>query len=1296
MDGFWLVSILAETALAEVRESRIIHTMNVNDRNSFVPLWGGMPSLLGSAWSLYTTTQRGYSPIGWMFPSFTLQGGRAPVRQRVITGPIGTNGQAYLDIVANDDDDLGNFDDDGENVRTEVPPAPAAPPPATTWEFGFSPFRLVLRAVPLPIIGLVDAFVQGAKPVVYTVVSLVYQSLPLSSITRLSRFTRILKKTENFRYSPPPRVNALVAYGCGICGHSTFPVHRSQLSTTYATIRCRCEHQIIPKDSTIWGPLSELRPEAPYEYDIDDPTFSATPLKLEHRITKDLTKWIGVMLGIPGLKRCKHPILDHTSIKPQAFVPEPTVDTLYRLPPERIWRKENSCNGIRCVFCYPDSLHSWNPLVIQALRKFDIEKRLSSLGNIPMDDWVNLSKLWTQFLAIMKHAHANLDESVTYILSAVSASRVGSYTLLDSSRPNIVIVDTNETFAKLVKRYPELLGPGHFCYIVPILGNEFSIGSMRLVIAMIIPQHIKLLVVNQQQKYYEALCTTILDKLEIPWSSASIGHVYPFYMGAAYIVSGYSHLTAFEVCYLYYTLGYCYGFDEIIPAIFERTTCVLIADTGLPVIMAPIVTDKLPKYTRTLFKIVDSSGSHVASYLTDFSRENIFYMKALGRNYIDEGKVSFAHAIADPRPISTVTVTPDILITTYDTIEPSNARFSPSSAPGENILAEISHTHGGLIIFTFGSRGDRNPVLANARYAASLGVKVTVIHLNTEAEGRILANMEGELDQEKIRLFVRAREYIVGYVGKVIWVPYQLYQVGSISYTLAPPDDIIHPFISSNNVLIAFASALIGLVHAPDIRIGAFASAGCLPTSTDGVTFMKAVLNRSKERTEAAYWGGDGIAPPGYEHIPVLPPGDHAAMMPDYDTIYTKGTVGAVALAALSGCKVVVIGHGLDREYRNPYDAGAGFIAGQDPDGIFLALAKSQPAYLGVWLRSHFYNIKAIWAWYGPENIGLTLFRAMMFYLYLNRVSKITFLSTMPVTTLILMLDGRSTIPLRTLLVYTLAAKVFDTMLWTLSKNYIWVVSKFVSYNAKLMSSILAFWVAQRSGWAYGLMTVFLLDQFKPSLAWFLSWVLILFGHSPDKPNDKGDEYAVVEYVFVWHYIPVVHVALVCPFAGVRIEGRTNSFGLYTITERPGCFHSPFVFPTRLRLSQLRASMSTQPALPYGPTWNCYTVIWRLAGRHTARLGVSAIPFWIVNCASSVLAVLSAGSLAIVYTVMTTIPAIGGLSTRNSGLAAMIASACRQVVELVEENSGDYAYVFNAWFSRLTFLMPFAPRNPKL
>jgi len=1261
-------------------------------RNSYLPLWGGLPSLFGSAWTLYTNSRQGYSPIGWMYPLIPSLGDRAPLRQRVILGDTATNGQSWLDVVAQDEEDLPPIDADDIELPTEAP-KDAPPPPQTTWEFAMSPFRLVLRAIPLPVIGIIDVFIQKAKPAAYVLISLVYQSLPLSSITRLSGETRIIKKTSTYKHSPPRAVATETI--CEHCNHLTFPIKRWALDrTVYSVIRRRCEHQVAPADSTIWGPLNNLSEcDAPFEVDVDDPDFRGTPFSCRFDPTEDLTARIGRLLGITDLAKCPHTILDHTKIEPVAYIPESTVDGLYALPPSKIWRKENMCHGIRCVKCFSGTLHSWNPKVLTAIKKFDIGVRTSSIKNLPAQDWINIGKLWSQFQYVIKYARLNFSDGGTYILSACTLDRVDKYVLLDPNRDNVIIVESVMTFDALVEKWPILRAGNNHVLVCQVIGNNISIAGFRLVLAMICPMHVNFIIVNQNQGYYEGLNTTVLENLKIPWSSASIGHAYPFYMGAAYITSGYTHLTAFEVCYLYYTCGFCYGWDEIVPAMVERLTTVLISDTGLPPIMAPLVSDKMPKTVIVNYVIVDSSSRRIGSYVADFSRENLFYMKALGHTYVDEGRVSFAHALADPRPISTVTVRPDILVVQYDEISASDTRFAPSSAPGENIVAEISHTHGGLIIFTFGSRGDRNPLLANAKYMAALGVKVTVIHLNTEAEGLVLADMQNTDELRRIQLFMRAREYIAAFQQRVVWVPHQLYQIGSISYTLAPPEDIIYPFVSSNNVLIAFASALIGLVHYPDIRIGAFASAGCLPTSADGSSFMTALLNKSKPRTEAAYWGGDGRAPPGYEHIPLLPDGDHGVIMTAYDTIYTKGTVGGVARAALSGCKVVVIGEALDREYRNPFDAGNGFVDGQDPDACFLALAKSEPAYFGVWMRSNWYNVKAIWAWYGPENIGLTLFRLLILYLFLSRINKATFFSTMPVTTLILMLDGRATVPFKTMVFYTLLAKVFDTMLWTLSKNYIWLTGRFVSLNSRLMASIVAFWVAQRKGWGFGLLAVLAIEQLKPTLTWLISWVPMSLGISPDGSLPPDDEYAVLEFVFVWSYIPVVHVALVFPHAKLRAEGTKNSFGLYTCRLREGNFHSPFVFPTMLSLSTVRRNISTLPALPYGPTWNCYTVIWSLAKDSSSRLCLGAVPIMLVNLLGAALSATTALALAGTYTVLTTIPALGGMSVRSSGLASLLSNACRQVVELVEQNNGDFSYVMNAWFARLTYLTPLAPRE---
>lgn len=1264
-----------------------------DNRNPHIPLWGGLASLVGSPWSLYTFTRRGFSPVGWMFPTFNTPNDRHPLRQRLILNDIGTNGDSWLDIDSDDGNDLPALDDDGNPtvLPPDDPAQNAGNPPATTWEFEFNPFRLVLRAVPLPILGFLDVFVQRAKPVVYAIVSLVYQSLPLNNIVRLSRFTRILTKSVSYRHAPGP---TKMSETCRFC-KSTYQVYdRRKVSKnahcSYTRIRCEHAYDQVYHTSALL-PVHKVDNPPLDAHLVDDPNFRANCPSISGSPTDDRVDEICKFLGVVNNSPCQHPISDHNMVEPQAFIPDPTPDGLYTLPPYKVWRKENRANGVRCAICYPDSLHNWNPDIILGIRKFDSLTRYTSLSK---PELVEIWKIIATITSLVKSMRQLLRAGKQYCLTAVTRSRVSKYVPIANSMSHIVLVDSDSTWLAISTLYPWLAGKGHYVFVLPTIRSETAFASWRYVFASVCPVDCGFLILNQKLSYYEPLMASVLVNLAIPWSSGNIGHTYPMYMGTAYITGNSSQLDSMTLAYLFYVCGDLYGFDEIVPALWERLTVVLLTDDALPPIMAPMVDARLKPYTIVNYVLTGASPLVRKSYVADFTRENIFYMASLGSSYVDEGRVSIAHAFADPRPISTKTVTPDIVEVQWDRISPIDPRFEANSAPGENILSEISFTHGGVTYFTFGSQGDRNPVLANARYIAALGVKVTVIHLNDEAEGRLLANFNHPDHQDSIRLFVRAREVVASYGAMPKIVPYQLFSLGSISYSLAPPDDLIHPFVSSNNVLLAFCYSALGSVFGPDFRIGAFAEAKCLPTSSDGKEFMTAVMNTSKPGVVKAWWGGDGIPAPGWEHVPLLASGDHASLMAEVDTLITKGTVGTVARAALSGCKVVAVADGFDREYRNPFDAGVGFIDGQDPDRHFLALIGISPAYLGVWLRSNWYNVRQMWAWFGPEGIGLAMFRMVMFYLYLTRLQRFTFLSTNPLTTVILMLDGRSSVPLRTYLGYLFIAKVADTTLLNMSKNYIWLAQHFVRLNTKLMSSSLAFWIAQTKGWFWGLVAAQSIGVLEPLLSLMVNWVPLTLGVNPDKELPVEDEYAVVEFVLVWSYIPVLHTALVFPFSNLRVEGGVDEFGLYTAKKRYGHFHSPFVFPTRLTKSFILSNLSSCPHLPYGPTWHCYSVIWHVVGKQLSRLGIALIPYSLALAASSVLSFAAVAGLSVMYTIASSVPAIGGLSVRRYGLVSQIARASRDALTMIERAQGDYLQFANVWFARLTFLIPLAP-NPE-
>jgi hypothetical protein len=1271
-----------------------------------------MPAFLGSGFQIYVNTASGIRAVSDFFNVFerrrTLP---PPSRQRIIDEGMDTGGGLSID----EEESLPYImtDSIGEEGQDDgYLPAPATGAPATTWEFSLTPFKFILRAVYLPIVGAVDIMVQRALPVVYKVVSIVYQALPLSSITRLNRSIRMIQRPADFAHSPN-NVHKSVTRECDFCGN----VYPMQYRRPYRiSLRVdepfydavggrlrgnppdpiifakRCSHSLILSND-------ELTPFKIYRFVppiTADDFYDDVPI-VTHRLpvwenSHSRLPFINEMLEL-NVSRCGHAILNHNNIKPTAYTPSSTLDGLYHLSSDRIWRKENCGNGVRCVHCHSDSLHGWHPDIIMALRNYTPRKRQGGFGGASFD-FTTFNNIYMVVYKIMRFCEDNIKADVDYTLQSCSATRLTEFELYPSpSRRHIVLVDSNATANALMERYNILTCQDNFVVVVPLYGNAVSMAGWRLVFAAVCPISAGFLIINQKLAWYDALGATILFEHKISWSSVSFAHTYPFYMGVAFVRGATSTLAPVEWAYHFYLLGYVYGWDEVMPALWESCTVFLVSDSGLPPIMAPLVTELFPAYSDVVFKIVNARGRVIGAYQADFTRQNIYYLKAMATRYTNHGRMTIAHAFSDPRPIAAATVVPDLVVGSYLEFDRDNPRFAPNTMPGENILSEISHTHGGVVFFTFGSRGDVNPILAIADYISRYGAKVTVIKLNTESEGKVLANFDdADVEPVKMALFMRAKAYLTGFADHdQCFVPFQLFTGHGITYTLAPPADIVYPFIASSNVLINFVFSALGLVFQPDVRIGAFASARTLPTSHNGKTFLKGGLNESVRGKIGAYWGGDNVPPRGYEHVPLIPPGDHAEVLKKYDTVYSKGTVGFTALASVWGVRVIAVGKGYDREYKNPYDSGAGFVAGQDPDRILLALSKTHFAYLGVWLRAHWYDLRELWNWYGPDSIGLIIFRGVMYYLYMSRLQKFSFLSTTPVSTLILMLDSRSTIPLRTFVLYLVTAKFFDVLLDALDKNYFWLAEVFVRLNLKMMSSAIAFWVAQSKGWGTGLISAFVLTNSAPTLSWFVNWVPLTLAATSYPEVGADDENLTLEFVIVYRYVPVIHVALLAERARYRYEGRVNPFGLYQLTRTEGAPHSELRFPTTLSRVTLERLMRSTSAMPYGPTWHCYTVIWDCLGSHSVKLGVGAVPFLIANTLSGLLSSAAFVVLSLFYSVATILPAVGGITYRSSGLVSLVIGSIRDAVEQLQQESSSPLHTLNSWFTRLTYLRPLMP-----
>nr|WMI40041.1 MAG: hypothetical protein [Rhizoctonia cerealis hypovirus] len=1253
---------------------------NTSGNRSYIPVWGGLGAFIGSPWSLYTHTFAGVRNTLWFYRMFNHDpDARAPLRQRLLTTGISTANVPLSELDPNQDEPLLDWD---QSTPEQMPMPESKNVPSMTWEIVMSPFSLVFRAILLPVVGAVDIAIKRSLPIVYTMVSLVYQSLPMSSITRISRFIRIVKRGPEFRAAPAGFTGVMTS--CYDCDSSYNTMKRRAIPSINQTFSVRCEHAL----SFAWSAFSSRHPEFDlYTDTLDDPawipSYTFRPMNVCHNWNIRLRE----IFGISSRNNCSHPIIDHTRMPVKASIPSPTVDSLYTFTSDTIWRCNDRAFGVRCTKCFTQTLHSWDPDIIHAFRNFSLK---AAMDNMTQAELVDLHQFRDCVAKIIRWQRLTLKPSQTYYLQSCSNDRLGYFESRSYEANHIVLVDCLQTLNSLVERFPHLALKDNYIVLVPLVHGPISMAGWRLLFASICPIDCGFLIYNQTTSYYEPLMLSVLSKLKIPWSSGAIAHTFPMYMGSAYITGCSSQLTSFEWLTMFWLGSHCYGWDEIIPAIWEKLTTVIMTDPGLPEIMAPLVPNELRKYSVSLFYLIDSAMRCLGSYSADFTRENILIMKRLSRAFVDTGQLTTLHAIADPRPISAVSVVPDLVIKQWDEITADDPRFNKTTAPGENILAELTHSMGGITWFVFGSRGDFNPILANCRYLASIGAKITIIKLNTEAEGRILANTDSEHERIRLQLFLRAREYLADFSGMAYLAPHQLLNFTSTTYSLAPPIGMIHGFVASSNVLVSIAYQLLGLLSTPDINIGAFPMARCLPTSHDGEHFMEHRLNVSKPGVIKAWWGGDNKPVPGWEHIPVVEAGDHQEIFPTIETLVTKGTVGTNALASLCGCKVVVADDGgfLDHAYTNPYDAGQGFIGGQDPDRALLALAEVAPQYFGIWFRANWYNIRELWAWYGPASTAMLLFRLLMGYLFLSRVHKTTMISSNPVTTLLLMLDGRSTVPMLTYVKYLIYAKVFDTVLVVVNKNYYWLAQKFLTINSRLFSSTIALWCAQRYGWAMGMLASWLLTFVDEAMTWLVSWIPITLGAPVVEVIKPQDEFIVIEFVLVYRVVPVLHVAFVAPSNHIRIEGALNDFGLYTAHSHHGTFHSPFVFPTRILLSDVLDRLKYARALPYGPTWHCYTVLWDLMRGQTTRFGVSAIPFLIVQVISSTLSITTSAILATFYTMAVTIPAMGGATTRGSGLLSMVATTIRDTMTMIESARGDYVSVINIWFSRLTFLTP--------
>lgn len=1235
--------------------------------NAAMPIFEGFAGQFAMGAAFYVTARA----AGRIMPIFlrTIRGLPVPhsLYQRRISPWVGTSGQ--MEDLMEDDDEHVVPDIDSADAEAGFDPSTLgsndqdAPPLGSGFEYHINPLQVLFRAVPFPVVGVIDIAVRRSTAVAYHFVSLFYHAFPLSSTSRLSRFLRIYRRTPG--YEPYP--NLMVAdERCDYCGRP-LRIYKVGGPSPHDRLGCGCAQYLLYTFKFLISVELEINPlrDIGLRRSFDDirpfPQFESRALMLTR------------LLGVDFQSGCDHPQVFLNKASSQYEVPGPTPDGLYWQPPRDRWRSEERAGGVRCVHHYANTLHNWHPALltlIKSTRRFHLPNdRLNLLA----DD------VLTILYSLAKWCEVNLTPGHHYFLQSITLNRVECYQHVITQESRIFLIDRPEVRDKLVHRFSQLGSPQTHWLVLPWVGSPVCFASWRLALMLVNPVPCWLHSINQSFTGYQDVAVAVVKDAKLNLSSLEIGNCWPFFMGNALVFGGSINFDPIHFAKMFLLVGDCYGFDEVYVMLKFQPVVVIYNALGLPPLMAPVVSPLLKPQSVVTFSIVSAGHRTRVNLTADFTRERIAQMASIASSPYSYQNLGFWHGFFDPRAVDITDSRAEFVEIEPNTPQARSLTIRPNNLPGDNIIAEASHMTGGVVFYTFGSRGDRNPVLGIARHLNDMGAKVIVYHLATEAEGKILAGNKPAHESVRVALFIRAREEIRRINAPLAFSPAQLLVIGSSSYDLLPPPDIIYPFRASDNPLIAVAYTVFGFFTSPDFHIGPYARPFYLPTSIDGKKFLEYRPNTGAVGSVAAYWGGDGTVPPGYEHIRVFPPGDHSEMFCTVQTVYTGGTVGATGLGGASGTRIVSADERLDHAYRNPDDCSAGTGIGTDPSAILLALGSLQPVYLGIWARRNFYRIDKIFAWYGIGGLCFNGFKLLMLYLLFSRYQKPSMVSGDPLTTLLMLTFNITRLGLLDYVAIFAGAKMVDKALVSMGRDYYWLTAIFITYTSALLDSIPALWAAQRYSLGAGYLAVFIVKLATPladaTMGWFTSTLLPARFGAPSLATANW----VYELTVRWHYIPVFHCALVNPVTGVRFEGVRNEFGHYAFEFKPGGFQGFMNFPTSLTTQDLDARLRIHER--YGLTWNCQVGLYRMFPGMVHLFGFGAIPILLHTFGAIIISTLVVSVVTVSYGFSLFLPSLIGVRFTRHGQVRILGD---MVSNLIDAISTDYPprAILN-WFSGL-------------
>jgi hypothetical protein len=518
-------------------------------------------------------------------------------------------------------------------------------------------------------------------------------------------------------------------------------------------------------------------------------------------------------------------------------------------------------------------------------------------------------------------------------------------------------------------------------------------------------------------------------------------------------------------------------------------------------------------------------------------------------------------------------------------------------------IMSLKHSLGDrvLVIFLWGTRGDRIPLYAAARKMRETNTDVLLVELCDISEGlRGLDLCETERGHHLVVDLARGRAVMErcsvpflhpSYFGKldggmgVVLRPTQL-EAGRPRGGLPAWIDWIVPLIS---------------FEAEDIWIAKTDQRGYFPRSCNGVDFLRTKKNVGEGR-KAVVLGSSLIpVPEKYADWEVCPAGDHSELLCSYERIACAGGAGVVQTAKACGVKdVEVWTRVIDRTWHNQSSAGVE-VRGEQPDELwYIPVAYLYPSVLWriacrptLWFPFiHFvvsrlpikrlawttaFIVTCTWKGFlimptfdatvarfvlGPAGGLGTYFAGRVLVTSLRWYRTMRGLSWPRFLTKLILVSARILISNTFIILTTFGLNWRNAFLWSAS---LWMLPSFTNV-----------WSRSRIG---------LLDSREDTGVW-MGWTPVMLG-----------------------WVPLgIHVVLYDADTGRVLQGKHESGhqlrlgGSFRFAVEPATTaRMPIWFKTNVKSSELPAESG--PAAPYSMVWNCQTQVAILILRSGAPLG---------------------------------------------------------------------------------------------